>query len=139
MKRFKQKMLVGSAAAFTGLVSGVESVFAGQAPVTPVGGAGGNNFSTIVGNIDTSVSSVPGLITGVAYMMGIMLGVLGVLKIKDHVENPGQTKLQEGAIRLAAGGGLFALPMVYEAMRNTIGTGAAPIPIEVEGIDMTTK
>ena len=60
-------------------------------------------------------------------MMGILLGVLGILKIKDHVENPGQTKLQEGAIRLAAGGGLFAMPIVYEAMRNTIGDQGAVV------------
>ena len=71
--------------------------------------------------METSISGIPGLISGVSYMMGILLGVLGILKIKDHVENPSSAKLQEGAIRLAAGGGLFALPIVYEAMRNTIG------------------
>jgi hypothetical protein len=85
--------------------------------------AGGNNFSSIASNIITSIASLPGLLSGVAYMFGILLGVLGILKIKDHVENPGQTPLKDGAIRLAAGGGLFALPLVYEAMTNTIGTG----------------
>jgi hypothetical protein len=57
-------------------------------------------------------------------MFGILLGVLGILKIKDHVENPNQTPLKDGAIRLAAGGGLFALPIIYEAMFQTVGTGA---------------
>jgi len=56
-------------------------------------------------------------------MFGILLGVLGVLKIKDHVENPGNTPLKDGAIRLAAGGGLLALPIIYSAMQNTIGQG----------------
>ncbi|MFA5593043.1 MAG: hypothetical protein WC989_07000 [Micavibrio sp.] len=105
----KTKMMAGSAAMFIGLVSGVESAFAG------------NNFNKIVDNMESSISGIPGLISGVSYMMGILLGVLGILKIKDHVENPGSAKLQEGAVRLAAGGGLFALPIVYEAMRNTIG------------------
>ncbi len=105
----KAKMMAGSAAMFIGLVSGVESAFAG------------NNFNKIVDNMESSISGIPGLISGVSYMMGILLGVLGILKIKDHVENPGSAKLQEGAVRLAAGGGLFALPIVYEAMRNTIG------------------
>lgn len=109
MKKFKQKMMVASAATFIGLVSGVEGAFAQ------------NNFNKIVDNMESSISGIPGLISGVSYMMGILLGVLGILKIKDHVENPGQTKLQEGAIRLAAGGGLFALPIVYEAMMRTIG------------------
>lgn len=114
MKKFRQKMMVASAATFIGLVSGVEQSFAGAA-------ATGTSFNTIVNNMESSISGIPGLISGVSYMMGILLGVLGILKIKDHVENPGQTKLQEGAIRLAAGGGLFALPIVYEAMMNTIG------------------
>lgn len=85
--------------------------------------AAGNNFSSIASNVIASIASLPGLLTGIAYMFGILLGVLGILKIKDHVENPGQTPLKDGAIRLAAGGGLFALPIVYEAMQNTVGQG----------------
>ena len=79
-----------------------------------------NNFSNIAENITASISGIPGLLSGVAYMFGILLGVLGILKIKDHVENPAQTPLKDGAIRLAAGGGLFALPIVYEAMNETL-------------------
>ena len=81
-----------------------------------------NNFSSIASNVTNSIASVPGLLTGLAYMFGILLGVLGILKIKDHVENPGQTPLKDGAIRLAAGGALFALPIVFESMLNTVGT-----------------
>ena len=84
----------------------------------------GNNFSSIAENINTSISSVPGLLTGLAYLFGILLGVLGIMKIKDHVENPTQTPLKDGAIRLAAGGALFALPIVFEAMFETVGDGS---------------
>lgn len=80
-----------------------------------------NDFSNIAENITNSISKLPGLLTGLAYMMGLLLGVLGVLKVKDHVENPGQTPLKDGAIRMASGGALFALPIVYESMSNTIG------------------
>lgn len=80
-----------------------------------------NNFSSIAENIIDSIKNLPGLLSGIAYMFGILLGVLGVLKIKDHVENPGQVALKDGAVRLAAGGGLFALPIVFEAMQNTVG------------------
>lgn len=125
--KFRNKLLAGSAAIFIGLVSGVESAFAG------------NNFNTIVDNMETSISGIPGLISGVSYMMGILLGVLGILKIKDHVENPGNTKLQDGAIRLAAGGGLFALPIVYESMRNTIGEGALVTAPEVSAITLDVQ
>lgn len=81
----------------------------------------GNNFSDIAENIIDSIEALPGLLTGVAYMFGLLLGVLGILKVKDHVENPNQTPLKDGAIRMAAGGALFALPIIYESMRATIG------------------
>ena len=80
-----------------------------------------NTYSDIAENITKSIEQVPGLLTGIAYMFGLLLGVLGVLKVKDHVENPGQTPLKDGAIRMASGGALFALPIVYESMANTIG------------------
>lgn len=129
IKKFKQKMLLASAATFVGMVSGVEQSFAGT-----------SDFKTIVTNMETSISTIPGLISGMSYMMGILLGVLGILKIKDHVENPGQTPLQQGAIRLAAGGGLFALPIVYEAMRNTIGdTGPDVAAPEIKALTLDVK
>lgn len=112
MKKFINKKVAAlNAMVFAGLVSGVESAHADT------------GFNQIIDNMETSISNIPGLISGVSYMMGILLGVLGILKIKDHVEDPRGTPLQQGAIRLAAGGGLFALPIVYEAMRTTIGDG----------------
>ncbi len=84
----------------------------------------GSTFSTIAENITTSTESIPGLLTGMSYLFGILLGVLGVMKIKDHVENPTQTPLKDGAIRLAAGGALFALPILFDSMFNTIDAGA---------------
>ena len=83
-----------------------------------------NNFGNIAANINTSIASLPGLLTGLAYMFGILLGVLGIMKIKDHVENPTQTPLKDGAVRLAAGGALFALPIMFEAMYETVGSGS---------------
>lgn len=129
-KKLRQRMMVAGAATFIGLVSGVESAFAQD-----------KGFNKIVGNMEDSISGIPGLISGVSYMMGILLGVLGILKIKDHVENPGQTPLQQGAIRLAAGGGLFALPIVYEAMQATIGseTGAVVAAPKVKAITLDVQ
>lgn len=86
-----------------------------------------NTFSDIAENITNSISMLPGMLTGLSYMMGLLLGVLGVLKVKDHVENPSQTPLKDGAIRMASGGALFALPIVYESMSNTIGATTALI------------
>lgn len=87
----------------------------------PAHAAAGNDFSDIARNITESIEELPGMVSGIAYMVGMLLGVLGVMKIKDHVENPSQTPMKDGAIRLAAGGALFALPIVFESMSNTIG------------------
>ncbi len=84
-----------------------------------------NNFGSIANNINTSISSLPGLISALAYLFGILLAVLGVMKIKDHVENPTQTPLKDGAIRLLAGGALFAIPILLEAMSETLDAGGA--------------
>jgi len=109
MKHLKRHMLVAQAGIIAGLLTGMKDAHA-------------NNFSDIAENMTNSIEALPGLLSGVAYLFGMLLGVLGVVKIKDHVENPGQTALKDGAIRMAAGGALFALPIVYESMLNTIGT-----------------
>lgn len=83
----------------------------------------GNNFNSIAENITSSISSLPSLLSALSYLIGLIFGVLGIMKIKDHVEEPTKTELKDGAIRLAAGGALFALPMIFEAMFETIGEG----------------
>jgi ABC-type spermidine/putrescine transport system permease subunit II len=85
------------------------------------------NFGDIARNINDSVAELPGLVTGIAYLVGIVMGITGIFKLKDHVDNPSQTPLKEGAIRLVAGGALFALPIVYDAMLTTIGTSSRSI------------
>ncbi len=80
--------------------------------------------SDVAENMTTSVELLPGILTAIAYMIGILLGVLGVLNLKNHVENPNNTPLRKPIIMLLAGGALFALPIVYSAMSNAISGGA---------------
>jgi hypothetical protein len=84
-------------------------------------GSNTTGFNQIANNIVGGISNLPGLLTALAYMMGLLFAVLGVLKIKDHVENPSQTQLKDGAIRLAVGGALFTLPIVINSMQELIG------------------
>lgn len=81
------------------------------------------NVSTIAKNITASAESVPALIAGASYLLSLLFGVLGILKLKDHVENPSRTELKDSIIRFLVAGGLVALPIVYEAMLETIGNG----------------
>ena len=104
--------------------------------VMPNNAHAGNNMSSIAENIIDSITDLPKLLSGLSYLVGLLLGVLGVLKIKDHVENPTQTPIKDGAIRLAAGGALFALPILFEAMNATVGVGGdAPETPTVNTID----
>ncbi len=91
----------------------------GSAHAVPAGG-GGNDFGKISENITNSIQNVPALLTALSYLFGILLGTLGIMKIKDHVENPTQTPLKDGAIRLLTGGALFSLPIIFESMSDML-------------------
>ena len=79
------------------------------------------SFSTIFERITTSFGGLPGLISMFSYLIGIVFAIAGILKIKDHVEDPGRTDLKSGAIRLVVGGALFALPFIMATMTATVG------------------
>lgn len=82
----------------------------------------------IADSVTGSAQNLPGVIAVAAYLMGILLGVLGIIKIKDSVVNPQQFPLKDGIARLGAGGALFALPIVYEAMFTAINGGGLADP-----------
>jgi hypothetical protein len=84
-----------------------------------------SNANGIMGIKIKSIQNVPGLISAVAYLLGLVMGVTGILKTKEHIENPNQTALREGVIRFLIGGSLLALPMVIAAAHNTIANGGS--------------
>lgn len=111
------KLMATTGAAFTIGTMGASQAHATSSP--------NGSFNDIGQNIVSNISSLPGLLTALSYMMGLLFSVLGILKIKDHVENPTQTQLKDGAIRLASGGALFLLPVVTTAMQSLIGDDGA--------------
>ena len=118
LKSKLNKSFAAVGAAFT-----MGTMFAGDAHASaPTGG-----FNDIAAKIVGGISGLPGLLTALAYMMGLLFSVLGVLKIKDHVENPTQNQLKDGAIRLAVGGALFLIPVVTSAMQELVNTNDGPI------------
>lgn len=80
-----------------------------------------NNISAINTNIVTSISNTPMLVSGLSYLLGLILGMMGVVKLKQHVEDPRSTPLREPVIRFLAGGALLAIPSIYDAAVQTIG------------------
>jgi hypothetical protein len=94
-------------------LSGLLGTIVGSIPIPTI--------SSILDNFLDSVDEVPGLISAVAYLLAITITVIGVLKLKDHVENPEQTALKEAVIRLLVGGALFAIPSIYNSMFDLAG------------------
>ncbi|MGB4107536.1 MAG: hypothetical protein WBK55_07045 [Alphaproteobacteria bacterium] len=111
----------------------------GLVAMAPDAAHAANNFSKISKNVATSIEDLPGLLAALSYLFGILLAVLGIMKVKDHVENPSQTPLKDGAIRLLAGGALFAIPIVSEAMFETVGTGDASQAATLKKVTFTTN
>ncbi len=83
----------------------------------------GTNLASMVGSTGTNVSSFPKLISAACYVGGAAFIGTGVMKVKQHVDNPGQTPLREGLVRLGAGGVLVAAPAMTAVMTNTSGVG----------------
>lgn len=89
--------------------------------------ANATGFTNVTNNILASSQDTPKLILTVAYVAGLGFGVLGVLKLKGHVDSPQQVPLKDGLMRLAAGGALLAFPALLDAMQQTVGAGGTGI------------
>ena len=97
---------------------------AAPAPATGDGCVSGT-LGGMICNIINGSSTVPGVITGFAYMAGLICGFLGILKLRAHVEAPSQTEIWDPIKRFVAGGAFFTLPYVADVVRKTIeGYGA---------------
>jgi len=128
MFKFINNKVAVYSAAFTVGVFTTSSAFAGTTTLT---NGAQFNLKDLTENVIDSTGSLPGLVSIVAYMSGLALGVLGVLKLKDHVENPTQTPLKDGAVRLGAGGALLALPYLYEVLQTNMAGGEKGVTAQV--------
>lgn len=90
---------------------------------------GALTFKNMTTNIMEASSGFQGLISTVCWLGGAGLGVAGIFKLKQHVDNPGQTPMKDGLVRLGAGGGLLAFPFIQAAMQGSIAD------TELDGID----
>ena len=86
-------------------------------------GCGGTGMGAVLCNVVESSSELPYLLSGICYLLGLVLAVWAILKLKDHVLNPNQTPLSDSMKRFIAGGAFFALPIVIDAVYNTVAEG----------------
>lgn len=88
--------------------------------------SGGKTLGSMINNLRLGSKGLPGLITGLAYLAGLIFGVQGILKLRDHVESPGNTKLSDSMKRFATGGAFFALPFIAGVVQTMI-EGDSPL------------
>ncbi len=88
----------------------------------PAGGAGCANgtLGGMMCNLINGSDDLPGVITGFAYMAGLIAGFLGIMKLRQHVENPNSVEIWDPIKRFIMGGAFFALPYVATAIKRTI-------------------
>jgi hypothetical protein len=82
------------------------------------------DISDIGRYITASLQDTPALVSGFAYLLGILFGVIAILKTKGHVEDPRSTKLWEPLAYGLVAGMMLALPTVIEMVINTIAGDA---------------
>lgn len=80
----------------------------------------GGKMSDILVNVVNSWGNVSNLLSAFAWLAGCFLGVAGIFKFKDHVDNPSQTPLSAGVKRMLAGGMFFSLPFMITALRGSL-------------------
>lgn len=101
------------------LLTGVFSIFSSSA----VFAFASPSMGDVMGNTVISSQDLPTFMAAVSYLFGLLLVVMGVIKLKDHVINPHNTPLSDSIKRFVTGGALFSLPMVIEAAYNTVADG----------------
>jgi len=102
--------------------------------------ASATNFRTMTQNIVAASGGFNNLISTVCWIGGAGLGVAGIFKLKQHVDNPGQTPMKDGLVRLGCGGGLLAFPFIESAMSGSIadssgGAGISASQVKINSVD----
>lgn len=85
---------------------------------------GNGNISDIICNVMSASNGLPGFVTAMAYLMGLIMAVMALFKLKDHVLDPTRTPLSDAIKRFVAGGALFSLPLITEAAQNLLTNGS---------------
>ncbi len=80
-------------------------------------GTGG--VGSVICNAMLNSTAFPTFMNAVAYLLGLVLGLWGILKIRDHVIEPSKTALSEGVMRLIAGGAFFSLPYIMAVVQRS--------------------
>lgn len=115
-----------------GVVAGINTAINGMfAAIFGTGTqcATSGTIGSVICNFVASVETIPGLVTALAYFMGLILAISALLKLKDHVLDPNRTPLSDSMKRFLAGGALFSLPVITEAVQSLVDFDTTTIAV----------
>ncbi len=88
----------------------------------------GPDIGGVLDNLSGSLRNFPNILTTISFVSGIFLAVSGVLKLKNHVDNPSQIPISDGIKRLIAGGLFIGLPLATNIAKGSIfGTSVSEV------------
>lgn len=121
---------------FTIILTGLAFLLADPAPalaLTAAGSGGGvgvgsgnctdGTLGGVICNIISSSTDIPDVLSALSYLAGLFLGIVGIFKLREHVESPGQVPIWDPVKRFLAGGSFFALPTIIRATMETLDKG----------------
>lgn len=106
-------------AAILGLTASAAMLVSGPAAAATLGDLAN-------GIVNNTLSGANNLITGGAYLLGVAFGVKAALKLKEHNESEGRTKLSTPLTLGVVSAMLLALPSFLKTgVETTMGSGAS--------------
>ena len=81
------------------------------------------NIQTTSAALVDALKDMPTIISGVAYLFGGLLVLGGANKLKMHAENPQQTPMSHGLVRIGVGGMIAGLPPFMGWVNNSLSVG----------------
>jgi len=81
-----------------------------------------DTFNTYAKDVGGKTNSATDIVSYISYIGGAILGALGIVDLKKHVEQPSQVPLKNGLAKVGFGGMLLALPTVLSVATDTTKT-----------------
>ena len=78
-----------------------------------------NGIQGMGDQLKTQIGSLTDLVGAASFIIGLVFGASGLMKFKQHSENPQGTPLSHAMVRLLVAGALIALPAV---LGTSVGT-----------------
>ena len=100
--------------------------------LAPSKGQAVTDLDSLTQQVGEQTGNIPTFINIICYIFGVALVALGIVKLKQHIEQPSNNPLKDGIARVAFGALLLALPFVLQLVLKTMtgqtagGTAGGP-------------